>query len=74
IGRAAVQKLVPIENRGLWLTYARYQTPTGDLIHGKGLKPDVAIEEPEVDVGSAPPTSDPVLDAALKRVKLSSMM
>jgi carboxyl-terminal processing protease len=74
IGRAAVQKLVPIENRGLWLTYARYQTPGGELIHGKGLKPDVAIDEPDVDFGSALPTSDPVLDAALKRVKLSSMM
>jgi carboxyl-terminal processing protease len=74
IGRAAVQKLVPIENRGLWLTYLRYQTPTGDLIHGKGLKPDVAVEEPDVDFGSALPTSDPILDAALERVKLSSMM
>lgn len=74
IGRAAVQKLVPVENRGLWLTYARYLTPAGESIHGKGLKPDVLVEEPDVDFGAALPTSDPVLDAALKELKKSSLM
>ena len=70
IGRAAVQKLVPLpENRGLWLTYARYLTPAGEPIHGKGLKPDVAIDEPDLDFGSTLPKSDPLLDAALARVR-----
>lgn len=70
IGRAAAQKLVPLpENRGLWLTYARYLTPTGETIHGKGLKADVVIEEPTVEFGSSLPTSDPILDAALKRIR-----
>jgi carboxyl-terminal processing protease len=71
IGRAGIQKLVKLpENRGLWLTYARYLTPSGEAIHGKGLKPDVEVEDVDVaDFGVAPSTQgDPILDAALARV------
>jgi carboxyl-terminal processing protease len=71
IGRAGIQKLVTLpENRGLWITYARYLTPSGDAIHGKGLKPDVEVEDVDVaDFGVAPATeADPILDAALARV------
>jgi carboxyl-terminal processing protease len=71
IGRAGIQKLVKLpENRGLWITYARYLTPSGDAIHGKGLKPDVEVEDVDVaDFGVAPTTeADPILDAALARV------
>lgn len=75
LGRAAVQKLVPLsENRSLWLTYARYLTPGGEPIHGKGLKPDVLMDEPDVDFGVALPKSDPILDAALQNLKTSSLM
>ncbi len=71
IGRAGIQKLVKLpENRGLWITYARYLTPAGEAIHGKGLKPDVAVEDVDVsDFGVVPTTdADPILDAALARV------
>ena len=75
IGRAAVQKLVPLQdNRGMWLTYARYLTPAGEPIHGKGLKPDVAVDEPDVDFGSTLPKSDPLLDAAIQRARRPSEM
>jgi carboxyl-terminal processing protease len=70
LGRAALQKLVKLpENRGLWLTYARYMTPAGESIQGKGLKPDVEVEDNDVaDFGqSAAPDKDPILDAALAR-------
>lgn len=74
LGRAAVQKLVPLpEGRGLWLTYARYLTPAGEPIHGKGLKPDVAVDEPDVEFGSEAPVSDPVLDAAREHLKTSRL-
>ena len=70
IGRAALQKLVLLpEGRGLWLTYARYIHPSGDPIHGPGLKPAVAVAEPTVEFGEAAPTADPILDAALERFK-----
>ena len=71
LGRAGIQKLVKLpENRGLWLTYARYLTPSGEAIHGKGLKPDVEVEDVDVaDFGAAPTSdADPILDAALARV------
>jgi carboxyl-terminal processing protease len=70
LGRAAVQKLVKLpDNRGLWLTYARYLTPAGESIQGKGLKPDVEVEDSDVTEFGAPVSdTDPILDAALARV------
>jgi carboxyl-terminal processing protease len=69
LGRAGVQKLVKLpENRGLWLTYARYLTPSGDAIHGKGLKPGVEVEDADVtEFGAPAPDKDPILDAAVAR-------
>ena len=70
LGRAGVQKLVQLpENRGLWLTYAKYLTPKGDPIHGRGIEPDVRIEEPNVEFGSAPPEKDVMLDTALEHLR-----
>ncbi len=69
LGRAGIQKLVRLpDGRGLWLTYARYLTPTGEVIQGKGLSPDMEVDEPEADFGDAPPAKDPILDAALDRI------
>jgi carboxyl-terminal processing protease len=70
LGRAALQKLVRLpDGRGLWLTYARYLTPGGEIIQGRGLTPDVAVDEPDVDFDQQRPTTDAVLDAALARIQ-----
>ena len=70
LGRAGVQKLVQLpENRGLWLTYAKYLTPKGDPIHGRGIEPDVRIEEPNIEFGGAPPEKDVMLDTALEHLR-----
>ena len=70
LGRAGIQKLVKLpENRGLWLTYSRYLTPDGKAIQGHGLEPDVAVDEPDTEFGVAAPTTDPILDAAIERLK-----
>ncbi len=70
LGRAGVQKLVKLpENRGLWLTYAKYLAPGGETIHGKGLTPELAVDEPGVEFGAPAPDKDPVLDAAIARIK-----
>ena len=70
IGRAALQKLVKLpENRGLWLTYVRYLRPSGEPIHGPGLKPAIEVAEPDVDFGAPPPATDAILNAALERLK-----
>jgi carboxyl-terminal processing protease len=70
LGRAGVQKVVKLpESRALWLTHARYLTPAGEPIHGRGLQPDVPIEEPDVEFGTTAPTTDPILDAALAKLR-----
>ena len=70
LGRAGVQKLVQLpENRGLWLTYAKYLTPKGDPIHGKGIEPDVRVEEPDVEFGAAAPEKDIMLDTAVEHLR-----
>lgn len=69
IGRAGVQRLVKLpENRGLWLTHARYLRPDGEPLHGRGLAPDVAASSPEVEFGAVASDRDPILDAALARL------
>jgi carboxyl-terminal processing protease len=69
LGRAGLQKLVKLpDGRGLWLTYARYLTPDGELIQGKGLNPTVDVDEPEVDFDQPKPATDPILDAAIERI------
>lgn len=70
LGRAGVQKFVQLpENRGLWLTYAKYLTPKGDPIQGKGIEPDVRVEEPDVEFGGTAPEKDVMLDAALDHLR-----
>lgn len=70
LGRAGLQKLVALpENRGLWLTYAKYLTPAGEPIHGKGIEPDVRVEEPDVEFGAPAPEKDTMLDAALDHLR-----
>ncbi|MGE0393524.1 MAG: S41 family peptidase, partial [Vicinamibacterales bacterium] len=71
LGRAARQRLVRLpDGSGLWLSYQRYLTPAGEPIHEKGLKPDVAVAEPEVDFGAPVPPGDPILEKALEDATL----
>jgi carboxyl-terminal processing protease len=71
LGRAAEQRLVKLpDGSGLWLTTTRYLTPAGDPLHERGLEPTVPVDQPTVDFGQTPPTTDPVLDAALERIAL----
>lgn len=70
-GRAAVQKAVPFEDGGgLVITVARYSTPKGDPIHGKGLEPTVVVskadEDEEEETGPSP---DPALEKAIEILK-----
>jgi carboxyl-terminal processing protease len=69
LGRAGIQKLVRLpDGRGLWLTHARYLTPDGETIQGKGLTPDVGVDEPDVDFDQPRPATDPILNAAIERI------
>jgi carboxyl-terminal processing protease len=69
IGRTATQELVKLpDGSALWLSTARYLSPKGDVIHEKGLAPDVEVEVPDVEFGAAPPATDPILEKAIERV------
>jgi carboxyl-terminal processing protease len=66
-GRAAVQKAVPLFDGGLIVTVAKYVTPKGAPIHGRGIEPGVRVETPEEeDVEAGVSSADPALDKAIE--------
>ncbi|MEM7071821.1 MAG: S41 family peptidase, partial [Pseudomonadota bacterium] len=46
-GKGSVQTILPLDNGGvaIILTTQRYYTPSGDSIQGKGIEPDIIIEQ-----------------------------
>jgi carboxyl-terminal processing protease len=47
-GKGSVQTIIPLsDGSGLRLTTAKYYTPKGGEIHGKGITPDVVVEKPQ---------------------------
>jgi carboxyl-terminal processing protease len=65
-GRAPVQKVVPLAEGGLVLTIAKYSSPNGTVIHGKGVQPSVAVAEPSEEASDEAPAHDRILDKALE--------
>jgi carboxyl-terminal processing protease len=60
-GKGSVQTIIPLpDGSGLRLTTARYFTPKGRSIHGKGIAPDIAIEpvKEEPPKAGTPPLSE----------------
>ncbi len=73
LGRAGIQKLVKLpDGRGLWLTSARYLTPAGQIIQGRGINPDLGVDEPDLDFDQPRPSKDVVLDAAIEHIRKKS--
>jgi carboxyl-terminal processing protease len=47
-GKGSVQTIIPLsDGSGLRLTTAKYYTPKGREINGKGITPDIVVEEPQ---------------------------
>lgn len=45
-GKGIVQRIFPLsDGSAIKMTISKYFTPNGDYIHGKGIEPDVVIEE-----------------------------
>ncbi|MFH0796779.1 MAG: S41 family peptidase [Candidatus Omnitrophota bacterium] len=66
-GKGSVQTVVPLPDKAaLKLTIARYYTPKGRVIEGKGLTPDIAVEQKEKDLLSEGKV-DLVKDTQLQR-------
>ena len=60
-GKGSVQTIIPLsDGSGLRLTTAKYFTPKGRSIHGKGLTPDIIVEQPKpVATAAATPEAAP---------------
>jgi carboxyl-terminal processing protease len=73
-GKGSVQTIIPLsDGSGLRLTTAKYFTPKGRSIHGKGITPDVIVEVPkeptprERPLPSADPREDLKKDVQLQK-------
>ncbi|MBI3326632.1 MAG: S41 family peptidase [Nitrospinae bacterium] len=54
-GKGSVQTIIPLsDGSGLRLTTARYYTPNGKLIQGKGIAPDITVDNKPVEKAEAP--------------------
>jgi carboxyl-terminal processing protease len=89
-GKGTVQTIIPLsDGSGLRLTTAKYFTPKGRSIHGKGITPDIVVEAPKVAATAtggempAPPAvvtpkeqlkGDPQLQRALDLLKAMKIL
>ena len=63
-GKGSVQTIIPLsDGSGLRLTTARYYTPKGRSIHGKGITPDIVIEAPKEEAAAVKPNTPPLTEA-----------
>src|SRR2546429_6010937 len=59
-GKGSVQTIIPLsDGSGLRLTTAKYFTPKGRSIHGKGITPDIVAEAPKEPVAKDRPLPSP---------------
>jgi carboxyl-terminal processing protease len=67
-GKGSVQTIIPLaDGSGLRLTTARYFTPKGRSIHGKGITPDIIIDPPKDEVTATKPGTPPLSEAELMK-------
>jgi carboxyl-terminal processing protease len=65
-GKGIVQRVFPLAGgAGLRLTVARYRTPRGQDLGGRGLEPNVAVPAPATPADDGVPAHDPPLRVAL---------
>ncbi len=59
-GKGSVQTIIPLnEGCALRLTTSHYFTPSGKIIHGQGVTPDIVVEEPKESLSSDDKESKP---------------
>jgi carboxyl-terminal processing protease len=81
-GKGSVQTVMPLSSgRAVKLTTSRYFTPSGVSIHGRGISPDIQLDEPsfedvlagakehQTEAGAALLQGDPQLRQALQVLK-----
>ena len=69
-GRTGLQRLVPLSNgSGLWLSWARYLTGSGEPIHPFGIEPEVGVAVQLPELGEPLPEEDEILERAIERIQ-----
>lgn len=69
-GRTGLQRLVPLAGgSGLWLSWARYLTGSGQPIHPFGVEPEIGVEVELPELGEPPPEEDVVLERAIREIR-----
>lgn len=68
-GRAPQQKMVALPEGGLLITFARYSSPKGTLIHTRGVEAGVKVELPDEDEAEDAKGRDLFLEKALEMLK-----
>ena len=74
-GKGSVQTIIPLsDGSGLRLTTAKYFTPKGRSIHGKGITPDIIVEGPKTTAaaasgGEAPAPPTPASETPQEQLK-----
>ncbi|HUM15265.1 MAG TPA: S41 family peptidase [Candidatus Nitrosotalea sp.] len=59
-GKGSVQTIIPLsDGSGLRLTTAKYFTPKGRSIHGKGITPDILVEGPKTTAAATGGENNP---------------
>lgn len=54
-GKGSVQTVMPLsDGSALRLTTSKYFTPSGKQIHGKGIMPDIVVEEGRIEIAASP--------------------
>ena len=70
-GKGSVQTIIPLsDGSGLRLTTAKYFTPKGRSIHGKGITPDIVVDGPKTTAAaSAGETPAPAPETPQEQLK-----
>ncbi|MBO5743669.1 MAG: S41 family peptidase [Clostridia bacterium] len=72
-GKGVVQSVFDLgDETALRLTIAKYYTPSGECIHGKGISPDIEVDLPEgvsISQNDKEIKNDTQLDAAIEEMK-----
>src|SRR5213078_2869208 len=74
-GKGSVQTIIPLsDGSGLRLTTAKYFTPKGRSIHGKGITPDIVVEVPKDPAAKDKPLPADPMEELKKDVQLQRAM
>ena len=61
---------MPLSNgSGLWLSWARYLTGSGEPIHPFGIEPEVGVAVQLPELGEPQPEEDETLERALEEIQ-----